>query len=123
MSAMSVLPNHLRPRREKVFGPARGIPLVSELAVVFFCALPTTRPPQPLPASFYIASLAIRPRPRHSKAASQARWRAAPENQGYFRGPVNVARVPGVAVAPSRVLAQSSTCRHCVTRSLTGATR
>ena len=28
-----------------------------------------------------------------SKAASQARWRAAPENQGYFRGPVNVARV------------------------------
>ena len=28
-----------------------------------------------------------------SKAASQARWRAAPENQSYFRGPVNVARV------------------------------
>jgi hypothetical protein len=28
-----------------------------------------------------------------SKAASQARWRAAPKNQGYFRGPVNVARV------------------------------
>ena len=28
-----------------------------------------------------------------SKAASQARWRAAPQNQGYFRGPVNVARV------------------------------
>jgi hypothetical protein len=28
-----------------------------------------------------------------SKAASQARWRAAPENQDYFRGPVNVARV------------------------------
>ena len=28
-----------------------------------------------------------------SKAASQARWCAAPENQGYFRGPVNVARV------------------------------
>src|SRR5713101_8448883 len=25
--------------------------------------------------------------------ASQARWLAAPENQGYFRGPVNVARV------------------------------
>jgi hypothetical protein len=23
-----------------------------------------------------------------SKAASQARWRTAPENQGYFRGPV-----------------------------------
>jgi hypothetical protein len=28
-----------------------------------------------------------------SKAASQARWRAKPENQNYFRGPVNVARV------------------------------
>jgi hypothetical protein len=28
-----------------------------------------------------------------SKAASQARWLAKPENQGYFRGPVNVARV------------------------------
>src|SRR5262249_31691965 len=26
-------------------------------------------------------------------AASQARWLAAPENQDYFRGPVNVARV------------------------------
>ena len=28
-----------------------------------------------------------------SKAASQARWLAAPENQDYFRGPVNVAQV------------------------------
>jgi hypothetical protein len=28
-----------------------------------------------------------------SKAASQARWLAAPENQDYFGGPVNVARV------------------------------
>jgi len=28
-----------------------------------------------------------------SKAASQARWLAAPENEGYFRGPVHVARV------------------------------
>jgi hypothetical protein len=28
-----------------------------------------------------------------SKAASQARWLAAPENQDYFCGPVNVARV------------------------------
>jgi len=28
-----------------------------------------------------------------SKAASQGRWLAAPENQGYFRGPENVARV------------------------------
>ena len=28
-----------------------------------------------------------------SKAASQARWLAAPENRDYFRGPVHVARV------------------------------
>src|SRR5208337_3616495 len=28
-----------------------------------------------------------------SKAASQARWLTKPENQRYFRGPVNVARV------------------------------
>jgi hypothetical protein len=28
-----------------------------------------------------------------SKAASQARWLAAPENQNYFRGPIHVARV------------------------------
>ena len=28
-----------------------------------------------------------------SKAASQARWLAAPENRDYFRGPTNVARV------------------------------
>ena len=28
-----------------------------------------------------------------SKAASQARWLAKPENQSYFHGPVNVARV------------------------------
>jgi hypothetical protein len=28
-----------------------------------------------------------------SKAASQARWLAKPENQNYFRGPVHVARV------------------------------
>jgi hypothetical protein len=27
MSATTILPNHLRPRREKVFGPPRGIPL------------------------------------------------------------------------------------------------
>src|SRR5208282_528683 len=27
MSETTRLPNHLRPRREKVFGPARGIPL------------------------------------------------------------------------------------------------
>ena len=30
-----------------------------------------------------------------SKAASQARWLAKPENRDYFRGPVNTARVKG----------------------------
>jgi hypothetical protein len=30
-----------------------------------------------------------------SKAASQARWLAKPENQSYFRGPVHIARVQG----------------------------
>jgi hypothetical protein len=34
-----------------------------------------------------------------SKAASQARWLAKPENQGYFRGPVSVARVKELASA------------------------
>jgi hypothetical protein len=41
-----------------------------------------------------------------SKAESQARWRAKPENQGYFSGPVNVARsrrggraIPAIGVA------------------------
>jgi hypothetical protein len=28
-----------------------------------------------------------------SKAASQVRWLSSPENQGYFRGPIHVARV------------------------------
>jgi hypothetical protein len=28
-----------------------------------------------------------------SKAASQARWLAAPDNQDYFKGPTHVARV------------------------------
>jgi hypothetical protein len=36
-----------------------------------------------------------------SKAASQARWLAKPENQSYFHGPVNVARVgPGGRAIP-----------------------
>jgi hypothetical protein len=38
----------------------------------------------------YCASPACR---AASKAASQARWRAKPENRSYFRGPVHVARV------------------------------
>jgi hypothetical protein len=35
-----------------------------------------------------------------SKAASQARWLAAPENRDYFRGPVNVARVRAWMIMP-----------------------
>jgi hypothetical protein len=52
-----------------------------------------------------------------SKAASQARWFAKPENQSYFRGPVNVARVQ-----TWRARHQGSMCRPCVTRCLNGAT-
>ena len=40
-----------------------------------------------------ITSVTARRPPAERPAVSQARWRAAPENQGYFRGPVNVARV------------------------------
>ena len=60
-----------------------------------------------------------------SKAASQARWLAKPENQDYFRGPVNVARVqlwrsrhPGYGRGGRR-----AAHRRRVTRSLNGATR
>ena len=58
-----------------------------------------------------------------SKAASQARWLAAPENQGYFRGPVNVARVQAWRSRHPGYWRRASPCRHCVTRSLNGATR
>jgi hypothetical protein len=44
-----------------------------------------------------------------SKAASQVRWLSSPENQGYFRGPIRVARVrawrrviPGIGAGPVR---------------------
>ena len=78
-----------------------------------------------------------------SKAASQARWLAAAENQGYFRGPVNVARVqawrschPGYWRKRCRAgtalqdvsMAQPIRCRNSqsgavtVTRGLNGAT-
>ena len=57
-----------------------------------------------------------------SKAASQARWLAAPENQGYFRGPVNVARVQAWRSRHPGYWRKRSTCRHCVTRCLNGAT-
>jgi hypothetical protein len=33
-----------------------------------------------------------------SKSASQARWLSTPENQGYFRGPVNRSRRGGRAI-------------------------
>ena len=55
-----------------------------------------------------------------SKAASQARWLAKPENEGYFRGPVNVARVQAWR-ARHPGCREGSSCRRCVTRCLNGA--
>ena len=55
------------------------------------CCLKLFRPdPRNRRHQRYCSTLACR---AASKAASQARWLAAAENQGYFRGPVNVARV------------------------------
>ena len=49
---------------------------------------------RPDPRNRYHQRYCAAPRCRAaSKAASQARWLAAPENRDYFRGPVNVARV------------------------------
>jgi len=55
------------------------------------CCLKLFRPdPRNRRRQHYCSALACR---AASKAASQARWLAKPENQSYFRGPVNVARV------------------------------
>ena len=55
------------------------------------CCLKLFRPdPRNRRHQHYCSALACR---AASKAASQARWLAKPENQSYFRGPVNVARV------------------------------
>ena len=55
------------------------------------CCLKLFRPdPRNRRHQFYCSASGCR---AASKAASQARWRAKPENQSYFRGPVNVARV------------------------------
>src|SRR5580704_2192466 len=55
------------------------------------CCLKLFRPdPRNRRHQFYCSGSGCR---AASKAASQARWRAKPENQDYFRGPVNVARV------------------------------
>ena len=56
-----------------------------------------------------------------SKAASQARWLAAPENQDYFRGPVNVARVKAWRSRNPGYWRNRRRARECVTRSLIGA--
>jgi hypothetical protein len=57
------------------------------------CCLKLFRPdPRNRRHQFYCSGSGCR---AASKAASQARWRAKPENQSYFRGPVNVARVQG----------------------------
>jgi hypothetical protein len=55
------------------------------------CCLKLFRPdPRNRRHQFYCSASGCR---AASKAASQARWRAKAENQSYFRGPVNVARV------------------------------
>src|ERR1022692_3489491 len=55
------------------------------------CCLKLFRPdPRNRRHQFYCSASGCR---AASKTASQARWRAKPENQSYFRGPVNVARV------------------------------
>jgi len=55
------------------------------------CCLELFRPdPRNRRHQFYCSASGCR---AASKTASQARWRAKPENQSYFRGPVNVARV------------------------------
>ena len=55
------------------------------------CCLKLFRPdPRKRRHQFYCSALGCR---AASKAASQARWLAKPENQSYFSGPVNVARV------------------------------
>ena len=57
-----------------------------------------------------------------SKAASQTRWRAKPENQSYFRGPVNVARVQAWRARHLWLLAQGARYQRCVTGCLSSAT-
>src|SRR5271154_6603004 len=55
------------------------------------CCLKLIRPdPRNRRHQCYCSALACR---AASKAASQARWLAKPENQSYFHGPVNVDRV------------------------------
>jgi len=55
------------------------------------CCLELFRPdPRNRRHQFYCSASGCR---AASKTASQARWRAKPENQSYFRGAVNVARV------------------------------
>ena len=55
------------------------------------CCLKLFRPdPRNRRHQFYCSGSGCR---AASKAASQARWLAKPENQSYFSGPVNVARV------------------------------
>ena len=55
------------------------------------CCLKLFRPdPRNRRHQFYCSALGCR---AASKSVSQARWLAKPENQSYFSGPVNVARV------------------------------
>ena len=78
------------------------------------CCLKLFRPdPRNRRHQFYCSASGCR---AASKAASQARWRAKPENQSYFRGPVNVARVQAWRARHPGYWRRGSTCRRCVTR-------
>ena len=58
---------------------------------------------------------------RASKAASQAAWLARPDNADYFRGPVQVRRVQGLARGKPRLRSWPPAISACVTRALGAA--
>ena len=55
-----------------------------------------------------------------SKAASQARWLAKPQNEGYFRGPEHCGSRAGLAGGQPRLRAAGPAC---ATRGLVDASR
>jgi hypothetical protein len=84
-----------------MMGPRRGDAMARGERRKCKCCLKLFRPnPRNRGHQCYCSAPACR---AASKAASQARWLAAPENQGYFRGRC-MSPGFGLAVAPSRVL-------------------
>jgi len=75
----------------RMMGPRRGDAMARGKRRKCKCCLKLFRPdPRNRRHQCYCSAPACR---AASKAASQARWLASPENQGYFRGPIHVARV------------------------------